>query len=130
MGRSSAAQRVSRRMDPSPPRRELMLPPANPRAVQISAAFHAWLQQHRPAAGTHRIHFDHGSIILDALYAPHQQRVDALTVSKRNRQADDWVRLVVPATTPTNARGERAWQRRSGSCCAPEGAAKPAAGAP
>ena len=40
--------------------------------------FIAWLPKHLPKDGKHRIYFDHGTVTLDSLYQPYQQRIDAL----------------------------------------------------
>ncbi len=37
-----------------------------------------WFGAHLPDAGTHRLYFDHGTVGIDARYAPHQRRMDAI----------------------------------------------------
>lgn len=44
----------------------------------IPAAIENYLKEHMPEAATHKIYFDHGTETLDALYAPHQQKIDSL----------------------------------------------------
>ena len=51
----------------------------------------AYFTQHVPAAGGHRFYFDFGTEAIDALYAPHQQRVDEVMRERGYRPGVDWV---------------------------------------
>jgi|CXWL01.1.fsa_nt_gi enterochelin esterase-like enzyme len=80
----------------------------DPRVERMAAAYRDWLRLHLPAAGAHRLYFDHGTADLDALYAPHQDRVDALVAAQGYRQGVDWTTRVFPGA-PHN---ESAWRER------------------
>lgn len=47
-------------------------------APRWSAAFRAYLNDHLPDAGRHRVYMDYGDQTLDAAYAPFQRQVDSL----------------------------------------------------
>lgn len=49
----------------------------------IPDAFVKYLRKKMPSPDVHKFYFDHGSLNLDALYAPTQQKVDAIMVAKR-----------------------------------------------
>ena len=57
---------------------------ANP----VPEAFLSYMDRELPAPGSHRLYFDFGTETLDAMYEPHQQRVDALVASKGYTDAD------------------------------------------
>jgi enterochelin esterase-like enzyme len=81
-----------------------MLPMAdNP----IAPAFIAYLDEHLPPAGKHRIYFDHGTLTLDAHYGKWQQAVDALMEGKDYREPY-FVSHVYPGTNHS----EQAWSSR------------------
>jgi enterochelin esterase-like enzyme len=80
----------------------------DPRVEQLAAAYRDWLAVHVPAAGRHRLYFDHGTQGLDGLYGPHQQQVDALLQAKRYRPGVDWTTRVF-AGAPHD---ESAWRER------------------
>lgn len=85
------------------------LPPAtDPRVAQAATAFLDWLAERLPAAGSHRLYFDHGSLGLDALYAPYQNRMDALAAGKGYRDGGDYLSRVFAGAD----HNERAWRRR------------------
>lgn len=86
----------------------LFTPTLNPLVGRAAAAYRQWLAGHLPAAGSHRVYFDHGTETLDALYAPHQQQVDALMRSKGWREGVDWTSRVFPGTNHSEA----AWRAR------------------
>lgn len=44
----------------------------------IPAAINNYVKEYMPEAATHKIYFDHGTETLDALYAPHQQKIDSI----------------------------------------------------
>jgi enterochelin esterase-like enzyme len=79
-----------------------------PRAAAIQSAELAWLEQHLPVAGSHRLYFDLGTESNDALYAPYQQRVDELVLAKGYRRWIDFESEVYPGAT----HDERAWRAR------------------
>ncbi len=60
-----------------------------------------------PAAGQHRIYFDHGTATLDAHYGAWQRRVDAI-MTARGYTAGDWQSRVFEGA----AHDERAWSAR------------------
>ncbi len=80
----------------------------DPRIEQMAAAYRDWLREHLPAAGRHRLYFDHGTQGLDGLYGPHQQKVDALLAAKGYRPDIDWTSRVF-AGAPHD---ESAWRER------------------
>jgi enterochelin esterase-like enzyme len=47
---------------------------------EIPDGIREYLRRNLPAAGTHKIYYDHGTETLDSLYAPYQQKVDAMMV--------------------------------------------------
>jgi enterochelin esterase-like enzyme len=66
------------------------------------------LREHLPAAGAHRLYFDHGTQGLDGLYGPHQQKVDALLAAKGYRPGIDWTTREFPGAP----HDESAWRER------------------
>lgn len=50
-----------------------------------------WLAAHLPDPRTHRLYFDHGTVALDARYAPYQQRMDAAMRKAGWREGDAWM---------------------------------------
>lgn len=50
-----------------------------------------WLAAHLPDRRTHRLYFDHGTVALDAGYAPYQQRMDAAMRKAGWREDDAWM---------------------------------------
>lgn len=82
--------------------------PGDPRAVEIANSYYRWLQQHLPSAGKHRVYFDHGTINLDALYAPLQKRMDVLMLQKAYRPNVDWMTKVFVG----GDHNEKAWRER------------------
>ncbi len=80
----------------------------DPRVEQMAAAYRDWLRDHLPAAGRHRLYFDHGTAGLDGHYGPHQQKVDALLAAKGYRPGIDWTTRVF-AGAPHD---ESAWRER------------------
>ncbi len=50
-----------------------------------------WLAKHLPAPGPHRLYFDHGTAALDALYPPHQLRMDAALRAAGYTEGRDWI---------------------------------------
>jgi predicted alpha/beta superfamily hydrolase len=50
-----------------------------------------WLAVHVPDPRTHRLYFDHGTAALDAMYPPHQARMDALLRKGGHIEGDNWI---------------------------------------
>lgn len=50
-----------------------------------------WLSSALPTPGTHRLYFDYGTATLDALYPPHQAKMDAAMRARGYREGRDWV---------------------------------------
>lgn len=82
--------------------------PGDVRAAEIARSYFSWLEKHLPQAGQHKIYFDHGTINLDALYAPLQKRVDGLMVQKAYRLNQDWMTEVFVG----GDHNEKAWRER------------------
>jgi enterochelin esterase-like enzyme len=66
-----------------------------------------YLRQKLPDPANHRIYFDHGTETLDALYEPHQQRVDRLMMSKGYVSTNWQTRKFTGAD-----HSEEAWRKR------------------
>jgi len=73
----------------------------------IAAAFVDYLRQHLPAPAGHRLYFDHGSATLDSLYAPYQQRADAVLRARGYTPATWTTRTFAGAN-----HSEQAWAQR------------------
>ncbi len=73
----------------------------------IPGAFIAYLESCLPPPNQHRLYFDRGDATLDALYPPHQTRVDQLMES-RNFDQDHWMSKTFPGADHS----ENAWQAR------------------
>ena len=67
-----------------------------------------YLRASLPPPGNHRLYFDHGTVELDALYAPFQEKVDVLMRNAGYRLEDDWQTRVFPGA----GHSEQAWQDR------------------
>ncbi|MDJ0755008.1 MAG: alpha/beta hydrolase-fold protein [Ardenticatenaceae bacterium] len=50
-----------------------------------------YLKEHLPQPGHHRIYYDYGTETLDALYEPHQLKVDALMRESGYQGEKDWI---------------------------------------
>lgn len=50
-----------------------------------------WFGAHLPDAGTHRLYFDHGTVGIDARYAPHQNRMDAALRAGGYVEGREWL---------------------------------------
>lgn len=74
----------------------------------LPAALRAYVADHLPRAGMHRLWFDHGDATLDALYPPLQAQVDPLIAGKGYVQGKDWVTRAYPGTDHS----ERSWAAR------------------
>ncbi|HEY0945880.1 MAG TPA: ChaN family lipoprotein [Opitutaceae bacterium] len=73
----------------------------------VPDAFVDYLEKRLPPPGMHRIYFDHGDVGLDGLYAPTQERVDAL-MRKKGYRAADWSSRVFSG----KEHSEDAWSER------------------
>jgi enterochelin esterase-like enzyme len=73
-----------------------------------AAPFIDWLASNLPHAGNHRLYFDHGTKWLDGLYAPYQQRVDALLGTLGYRSGFDLESRVFEGAD----HNEAAWRER------------------
>ncbi len=87
--------------------RALMAPSARVTVDAIAASYLAWLEQHLPPAGRHRLYFDHGTRQLDALYAPFQRQMDVIGAAHGYRSGD-WLSHIA-ADADHN---EAAWNAR------------------
>lgn len=88
--------------------RELLDRGPGPQLEAIGGAYLDWLARHLPHAGTHRIYFDHGTVGLDALYAPFQARMDGLMAAAGYQRGGDWESLTFEGA----AHDEAAWRAR------------------
>lgn len=88
--------------------RAIITVPNDARREEIGNAYFKWLAEHLPEAGKHRIYFDHGTINLDSLYAPHQLTMDALMSKKGYRRGLDWITQVFPGAD----HNEQSWRER------------------
>lgn len=73
-----------------------------------SEAIRAYLREHLPIAGNHRIYFDYGSEGLDQYYEVHQLQVDKIMQRKGYVSGRDWMTRSFPGTDHT----ERDWAAR------------------
>ena len=80
----------------------------DPRVDAMASAYRDWLREHLPAAGAHRLYFDHGTVELDSLYPRHQRAVDQIVAARGYRRDIDWVTREF-AGAPHN---ESAWRAR------------------
>ncbi len=80
----------------------------DPRVDAMASAYRDWLREHLPAAGAHRLYFDHGTVELDSLYPRHQRAVDQIVAARGYRRDIDWVTREF-AGAPHN---EGAWRAR------------------
>jgi enterochelin esterase-like enzyme len=88
--------------------REMLLAPDSVGSRMVADAYITWIDRHLPIAGNHRLYFDHGTVFLDALYAPHQRRVDAIGTAHGYRKDIDWMSREFPGAT----HDEAAWRER------------------
>ena len=71
-------------------------------------AFVDWLDDHWPAAGSHRVYFDHGTETYDAHYGPYQLKMDDVLQDKGFRAGEDWITRRFEGADHT----PRAWRER------------------
>jgi enterochelin esterase-like enzyme len=67
---------------------------SDPKVDAVNQAWADWLRANLPAAGAHRLWFDHGTINLDSIYAPYQARVDAAVRARGYTAGKDWITRV------------------------------------
>lgn len=70
-------------------------------------AFFSYLQKNLPDPNTHKIYFDHGTINLDALYPPLQQKVDGIMKTKGFSEKS-WITRIFEGKD----HNELSWQER------------------
>jgi pimeloyl-ACP methyl ester carboxylesterase len=87
---------------------EILTKGPGPEVDACGTPFIDWLAGHLPRAGAHRLYFDHGSAGLDSLYAPFQDRVDALLPTLGYRRGRDWESRVFAGADHNQA----AWRAR------------------
>ncbi|HAS40675.1 MAG TPA: esterase [Microscillaceae bacterium] len=73
----------------------------------IPTAFVNYLKKSLPDPTTHKIYFDHGDATLDALYPPHQKRVDEV-MRQKGYTEKNWLTKVFPGENHS----ENAWKKR------------------
>lgn len=73
----------------------------------VPQAFLDYLKTHLPKPGAHKFYFDHGSVNLDAWYAPFQQQADEI-LRAGGYTARDWQTRVFPGED----HAERSWAKR------------------
>ena len=62
----------------------------------VSSAFERYLAPALPDPRTHRLYFDHGSEMLDAIYKRYQERVDAVVARRGYKQSINWLTRSFP----------------------------------
>ncbi len=67
-----------------------------------------YLRRHLPAPGQHKLYFDHGTVNLDAAYAPFQQAVDGLLREAGYTPEGDWLSRTFAGAD----HNEASWQAR------------------
>lgn len=70
---------------------ELMRLPVPAAGFEITNSFINWVEENLPKAGRHKLYFDHGTVNLEALYPPHQCRIDGIVRAKGYRSNCDWI---------------------------------------
>lgn len=75
---------------------------------QCARGYIGWLSQTLPAAGKHRFYFDHGTINLDALYAPYQELANVMMKSKGYLERGDYMSQIAEGAD----HNETAWRAR------------------
>jgi predicted alpha/beta superfamily hydrolase len=80
----------------------------------LKDALISYMEFNLPAAGNHRIWFDHGTGTLDAGYAPFQMQADRVMAGKGYLPEKDWITRVYAGEDHS----ERAWRRRIGEVLA------------
>lgn len=86
----------------------LLREPGGARMTAIAQHHLDFVRRRLPPAGRHRLWFDHGTLNLDALYAPFQQRMDAILRERGYRQGADSHSQVFDGAD----HNERSWRAR------------------
>jgi len=73
----------------------------------VPGAFLAYLKDHLPPPGHHKIYFDYGTVTLDSLYKPFQQKADII-VKEKGYTSQNWMTREFPGEDHS----ERAWRKR------------------
>lgn len=74
----------------------------------LNGTFLSYLKDHLPGPSSHKFYFDHGTITLDSLYQPYQQRVDSMMAKAGYQENRNWISLIFEGA----AHNEDAWQKR------------------
>jgi pimeloyl-ACP methyl ester carboxylesterase len=74
----------------------------------VSTAFERYIGPALPSPTTHKLYFDHGSEMLDRLYAPYQARIDRVVARRGYRQGVNWI----SRNFPGQAHNEVSWASR------------------
>jgi len=74
----------------------------------VSTAFERYIGPALPSPVTHKLYFDHGSEMLDRLYAPYQARIDRVVARRGYRQGVNWI----SRNFPGQAHNEASWASR------------------
>jgi len=74
----------------------------------VSTAFEHYIGPSLPSPATHKLYFDHGSEMLDRLYAPYQARIDRVVARRGYRQRLNWI----SRNFPGQAHNEVSWASR------------------
>ena len=74
----------------------------------VSTAFERYIGPALPSPAAHKLYFDHGSEMLDRLYAPYQARIDRVVARRGYRQGVNWI----SRNFPGQAHNEASWASR------------------
>jgi hypothetical protein len=74
----------------------------------VSTAFERYIGPSLPSPATHKLYFDHGSEMLDRLYAPYQARIDRVVARRGYREGVNWI----SRNFPGQAHNEVSWASR------------------
>lgn len=74
----------------------------------LNGTFLAYVKDHLPDPSNHKFYFDHGTVTLDSLYQPFQQKVDTMMAKAGYQQNRNWISLIFEGA----AHNEDAWQKR------------------
>ena len=74
----------------------------------VSTAFERYIGPALPSPATHKLYFDHGSEMLDRLYAPYQARIDRVVARRGYREGVNWI----SRNFPGQAHNEVSWASR------------------
>ncbi|MEA1647424.1 alpha/beta hydrolase-fold protein [Nitrospirillum sp. BR 11164] len=80
----------------------------DPRLDRVAALFRDYLRDRLPRPGDGRVYFDHGTINLDSLYGPYQDKVDAQMRARGYREDVDFMTRVYPGAD----HNEASWRAR------------------